>query len=530
MLQPLTLDPRLDMPTLSPVTPLGKPQSPSQSPPKLTLKSVSIRRKRVHKRVQVDEEQAEALESEDESDKMPRFKLPDDKNVSHIENGTQVVEDNFCEVCHQMKIKQEIKDTGGITVKQEQISIEHESGMSGNAFHDVPAPSQASPSRDGQSRTPPNNSNFFQKIFESLIRERKFYKQELERMKEEQAKQVQGPSMNHLTEKLEDCQQENKDLQSQLDKATSERNRSLAQLKDVLEERDMLRESKADLVRRVNKSREIQDDFNKTLKKACDRAASAEVKAVDSLKEENKTLVEEDKHSKDWEVRTNAWKARLTETLRVKEELVEKAMKSEADLAQVEGKYQELMKKQDVLEEELKDVKEKELKATKEVQQQHTSQLAQVEATRCRELEDCRQELQVMVKEIKNNYEEKQKENTRKLAAAQQEAIDAQKQHKEKLTMAQNEASDMQKKWEDSEKKANDLNQALQSLKKQLNQEQNQAQNQGHGHMLESLRVNVYNLLKTLLAQNVLDNYVNDPRSAQVDDIVQRVTDDNCQE
>ncbi|XP_072019085.1 uncharacterized protein [Amphiura filiformis] len=202
MLQPLTLDPRLDMPTLSPVTPLGKPQSPSQSPPKLTLKSVSIRRKRVHKRVQVDEEQAEALESEDESDKMPRFKLPDDKNVSHIENGTQVVEDNFCEVCHQMKIKQEIKDTGGITVKQEQISIEHESGMSGNAFHDVPAPSQASPSRDGQSRTPPNNSNFFQKIFESLIRERKFYKQELERMKEEQAKQVQGLSVNHLTKKV----------------------------------------------------------------------------------------------------------------------------------------------------------------------------------------------------------------------------------------------------------------------------------------------------------------------------------------
>ncbi|XP_072019086.1 uncharacterized protein [Amphiura filiformis] len=192
------------------------------------------------------------------------------------------------------------------------------------------------------------------------------------------------------------------------------------------------------------------------------------------------------------------------------------------------------MKKEEVMEKELMDVKEKESKSAKvlaEVKQQHTSQLAQLEATRCRELADCRQELQVMVKEIKNNYEEKQKENTRKLAAAQQEAIDAQKQqHKEKLTMAQNEASDMQKKWEDSEKKANNLTQALQSLKQQLNQERNQAQNQGHGHMLESLRVNVYNLLKTLLAQNVLDNYVNDPRSAQVDDIVQRVMDDNCQE
>ncbi|XP_072019623.1 uncharacterized protein [Amphiura filiformis] len=480
-----------------------------------------------------------------------RYKLQADKNVSHNENGTQVVEDDFCEVCRQMKIKQEMEDTDGITVKQEQISIKHEPGMSGNAFHEVPATSQASPSRDEMLQS---NSEYFQQIFESLTRERKSYKHELERMKEEQAKQtqglsvnhltkIQGLSLNHLTKMLEDCQQENRDLQTQLDKATSERNRSLAQLKDVLEERDMLRESKADLVRRVNKftkifrekldvqSREIQDDFNKKLRKACDRAASAEVKA-DNLKEENKALVdevaklkglmshEEDKHSKHWEEKTNAWKAQLTETLCAKEELVEKAKKSEMDLAQVEGKYQELMKKQEVMEKELKDVKEKELKATKvlaEVKQQHTSQL-----------EDCRQELQVMVKEIKNNYEEKQKENIRKLAAAQQEAINAQKQqHKVKIAMAQNEASDMQKKWEDSEKKANNLTQALQSLKQQLNQERNQAQNQGHGHMLESLRVKVYNLLKTLLAQNILDNYVNDPRSAQVDNILERVLDDN---
>ncbi|XP_072018355.1 uncharacterized protein [Amphiura filiformis] len=808
-----------NMPTPSPVTSLRKFQSPLQSPvrtsklstPKLTLKSVSIRRKRVHKRVQVDEEQAEALESEDESDKPLRFMFQaDKKNVSH--SATQVVEHDLCGgccVCRQLKIKQEIEDDI-ITVEQKQIGINLEPGMSRDGFHDVPLTARVSHSKERQSGSSPSNSAYMQKRFDMLMRERNSYKLELERMNEEQAKENQEPSVNQLTKKLEDSCQKNEDLQRQLDKATSERNilkkelelirvsqsvganealnRSLAQLKDASEECDMLRESRADLERRVNQftktlsekldvqSREIQDDFNKKLREACERAASAEVKA-DSLKEENNVLVdevanlkgltsqakdswqkiqekakkldedlvqvvgnyqelkkeqevlekqlkdvkekeakavkllaevkpqltqameaskylqsqldktisernilkkdlenlqesqnvsakevlnrsltllkaqtmlkaaceerdmlrqgkadlerrvnqlevqsrevqydlnkklrevceraasaakiadylkeqnkalalsllsqEEDKHRiivekekqvqeavsqniedckkkvltqcKEWEEKTNA---KLTETLREKEELVEKAKKSESDLAQVEGKYQELVKKQEVLEKELKDTKEKELKAAKvlaEVKQQHTSQL-----------EDCRQELQVMVKEIRQQYEEKQQESIRKLTAAQQEAIDVQRQqHEEKeqdiarklaaaqqeaidmqvmvkeikqqneekqqditrtLAAAEQEASDAQNKWEDSEKKANDLNQSLQSLRQELNQ-----QNQ----VLEGLRVNVYNLLKTLLDQNVLDNYVNDPRSTQVDDILERVLDDNGQE
>ncbi|XP_072019619.1 uncharacterized protein [Amphiura filiformis] len=600
------------LPTPSPATPLVNPQTPSQSPgrapksaapkQKITLKPVTLKRKkRIHKRVQVDEEQAEALESEDESDKLPRFKIQTDKkNVSH--NGTQVVEDDLCGgcwVCRQMKIKQEIKqemeDTSSVTVKREQIAVKHEPGMSGDAFHDIPSTSQASPLRDKQSAMPPSNSEYMQKRFDSLTKERNSYKQELERIKEEQAKQSQGPSVSHLTEKLEDSWQKIEDLQSQLDKAASERNivkkeleilrvnqnvsgnealnRSLAQMKTASEERDMLREGKADLERRVNQftktlsekldvqSREIQDDFNKKLREARERAASAEVKA-DNLKEENKALVDEvaklkglasqgdDVHRicnekqkqaqekacqqmedcktkvkavleaqcKEWEEKTSTWKARITETLRAKEELVEQAKKSEEDLAQAEGKYQELLQKEEVLEKELKDTKEKELKAAKvlaEVKQQHKSQLTQLEATRCRELADCRQELQVMVKEIKQQHEEKQQDITRKLAAAQQEVSDA------------------QNKWEDSEKKANDLNQSLQSLRRQLNQARQETQNQANSqNVLEGLRVNVLNLLRTLIDQNDvdLDNYVNDPRSAQVDDIVQRVLDDNSQE
>ncbi|XP_072019624.1 uncharacterized protein [Amphiura filiformis] len=894
-----------NMPTPSPVTPLRNVQCPSQSPgrlskpatPKFTLKPVSIRRKRVHKRVQVDDEQAEALESEDESNKPLRFKFhAEKKNVSH--SGTQVMEHDLCGgccVCRQMKIKQEIED-GSITVTREETAIKHNPGMNRDGIHDPPLTSQVSHSKDSHSGSSP--SKYMQKRFEILMRERNSYKPELERMNEEQAKENQGLSVNQLTKKLEDSCQKNEDLQRQLDKATSERNiqkkelelirvsqsvsanealnRSLVQLKDTSEECDMLRESRADLERRVNQftktlsekldvqSREIQDDFNKKLREARERAASAEVKA-DSLKEENKALVEEvtklkkllsqeeDKHRinrtqcKEWEEKTNAWKARLTETLcakeelvekakkseedlaqvegkyqelmkeaskylqsqldkttsernilkkdlenlresqnvsanevlnrsltllkaqamlkaaceerdilrqgksdlerrvnqlevqsrvvqhdfnkklreacereanavriadyvkeqnkalalsllsqeedkhriivekekqvqetvsqniedckkkvltqckeweektnarltetlREKEELVKKAKKSEADLAQVEGKYQELVKKQEVMEKELKDAKEKELKAAKvlaEVQQQHTSQLAQLEATRCRELADCRQELQVMVKEIGQQYEEKQQESIRKLTASQQEASDVQRQQHEekeqdsarKLAAAQQEANDMQNKWEYSEKKANDLNQSLQSLRRQLNQalnqaqkqheelarnleaaqqevmdmqnkwedsekkahglnqslqslrqelnqalnqaqkqheekeqdiarkleaaqqeaidtqnkwedsekkakdinqtlqslrqELNQARNQAQNQVLEGLRVNVYNLLKTLLDQSVLDNYVNDPRSTQVDDILERVLDDNGQE
>ena len=106
-----------------------------------------------------------------------------------------------------------------------------------------------------------------------------------------------------------------------------------------------------------------------------------------------------------------------------------------------------------------------------------------------------------MVKEVRQQHEEKQQDLTRKLAAAQQEASDA------------------QNKWEDSEKKAQDLSQQL-----------TQAQNPGNvQNLLENLRVNVFTLLRTLIDQDDvnLDNYVDDSRSAQVDNIVQRVLDDN---
>ncbi len=104
-----------------------------------------------------------------------------------------------------------------------------------------------------------------------------------------------------------------------------------------------------------------------------------------------------------------------------------------------------------------------------------------------------------MVKEVKQQHEEKQQDLTRKLAAAQQEASDA------------------QNKWEDSEKKAQELRQQL-----------TQAQNQGNVQkLLENLRVNVFTLLGTLMDEGDLKNCVDDSQSAQVDDILLRVLKDN---
>ncbi|XP_072018209.1 uncharacterized protein [Amphiura filiformis] len=221
--------------------------------------------------------------------------------------------------------------------------------------------------------------------------------------------------------------------------------------------------------------------------------------------------------TKVFEEKENALKAKLAEVMLHAKE-AEKAKKLEEDLARVEMKYQELVKKHEVLEKELKEVKEKESKATKylaEVKQQHKSQLTQ---------------LQVTEKDIKQQHEQKEQENTRIFAAAQQEASNAQEQHEEqqqrlsrKLAVAQQAASDAQKKKEESEKKAKDLNQALQSLR-----QRHQAQNGDGQNVLESLRVNVLNLLRTLIDEETLDNLdINDPRSAQVDNLVQRVLDEN---
>ena len=115
--------------------------------------------------------------------------------------------------------------------------------------------------------------------------------------------------------------------------------------------------------------------------------------------------------------------------------------------------------------------------------------------------------------EIKQRNEEKQQDLTRKLAAAQQELSDA------------------QNKWEDSEKKVQEKNKELQTIRQQLNQPGGGGDNQGNGQeVLENLRANVFELLRNLINQEVdLDTYVTDPRSVQVDNIVQQVLDDNSQ-
>ncbi|XP_072019626.1 uncharacterized protein [Amphiura filiformis] len=184
-------------------------------------------------------------------------------------------------------------------------------------------------------------------------------------------------------------------------------------------------------------------------------------------------VVEDDLTFHDDDVQSTS---QASSSLRTKEELAKKAKKSEEDLAQFKEKYQELVKKQEVMEKEMKEVK---------------------------------QELKVKVKEIKQ-HKEKQQVITSKLAAAQQEA------------------SDVQSKLEGSEKKASDLNQTIQSLRQQLNQAQKQANSQD---VLEGLRVNVLSLLRTLIDQNDidLDDFVKDPRSAEVDDILRKTIDDNSQ-
>ena len=377
-------------------------------------------------------------------------------------------------MCRRMAIKKEIKEElmdDGVTVKQEQTSIKHEPDAGGDTFHDEPSTSQASPSR----ASPSSNSMYMQKRFELLTSERNSLKQELEKLKKELSEQNQGLSVNQLSEKLEDSWQKIEDLESQLNKATSQGNilrkelellrvsqnvnanealsKSLAQLKAAQEERDMLSESKADLERRVNQftktlkekldvqSREIEEDYNKKLRAARERAASAEVKA-DNLKEEKKSMLlemtrvyqrlreEEQQHKnakekanqareksckemevcktkvqavleancKELEEKTSAWKTRLQEMQRSKDDLLEEVKKSEDKLVEVKGKHQALVKKQEEMDKVMKEGKEKEAKAVKaldEVEQRHGRQIKEVEEEGNKRLEQCRQELQV---------------------------------------------------------------------------------------------------------------------------------------
>ncbi len=327
------------------------------------------------------------------------------KQVNHKE--TQVEESNLSTgsswVCQRrnVKIKQEIKQEH----MEDDVNVKLEPGVGGDSFCNEPSTSQAWPSRT----SPSSNSMYMQKRFELLTSERNSLKQELEKIKKEQLEQNQGPSVSQLSKELKDSRQKIEDLESQLNKATSQGNilmkqlellrvsqnvnanealcKSLAQLKNTQEERDMLLESKAGLERRVNQftktlkekldvqSRDIEEDFNKKLRAARERAASAEVKA-DNLKEEKKST--------------------LAELTRVLQLLKEEEQKHKNTVEK--GTYQALVKKQEEMDRDLKEAKEKEVKAVNalhEVKQQQRGQIKEFVEQGNKRLEQCRQELQV---------------------------------------------------------------------------------------------------------------------------------------
>ena len=339
--------------TASPAQSPSTPTTPTVPPLKLSLKSIRVKHRTVHKRVQVDEQQEEALESEDESaegKEKSKFKVAADRK-NFRQSGTQVNEADLsgcCWVCRQMKIKMEIKqemedDTGGIKVKQEPLPVKQEPGEPhhgephhpGDSLHDV----LSSPPGASTSKSPSKSGDlaYLQKKVEILSRERNNLRNEVDKLKDEQSKQNGELSLSDLQDQLEDSWQKNEDLQKKMKTVEADRDmlkqelelsrsknvnealsKTAAQLRTVTEERDMMKVGKQDFENRIRTITEERDllrtgkkdlenrvqsftktlserlnaqekKFNSDLREAQDRATLRETEAC-SLKKEKETL------------------------------------------------------------------------------------------------------------------------------------------------------------------------------------------------------------------------------------------------
>ena len=166
--------------------------------PMLTQRS-SKQKTTVHKRIQVDEQQADALESDDElaAEKSKRKVRTNQKNLTH--SGTQVNQrdhSGYCWLCKRAPIESDVKHKRMAT-----MTFKQEAGLSKDANYD---PSDVS------SRTPllsPKSTNI---------------------MKE--GGQMQSLQSGELQEKLEDSWQQIEDLKANLQAVVSERNLSNKEL------------------------------------------------------------------------------------------------------------------------------------------------------------------------------------------------------------------------------------------------------------------------------------------------------------
>ena len=368
-------------------------------------------------------------------------------------------------------------------MKQEQISIKNEPEIDHpvDDIHDIqsPPPSTAksvehSPSPDLQRRL-----DAMTKERNSLRQERDNLKKELSEKTDKDKSSSDGqPSVTQLSEQLEESWQKVEDLQGHLETLRTEKTNndktlkekaeklsaeksalqqelkllgqsngdealkeSIAKLQSVTTERDLLREGKADLERRVNQftkqlgeklegqARKIQDDFRVKLKDANEKAEKAETRAQDSIQEQaklqdeivrlNASLGQEDvkrkqaqeraaKNLKDCqdrvqgilkeqckrvEDRERALKTRLEDAHKQASESQQFVKKLSSDLKQAKETQERTNK-------ELADAKDKQdvaEKAVVEAKKQFEQQVKQDEALSKKRLEECRQELQVRV-------------------------------------------------------------------------------------------------------------------------------------